>query len=59
MPDLLAIKKIKVWWYTFSEGSAPLSFSDRLNKGRYRSCHGLSRLIGTKKILIKAAYDFM
>ena len=31
-PDLLAIKKIKVWWYTFSEGSAPFSFSDRLNK---------------------------
>ena len=27
-PDPLAIKKIKVWWCTFSKGSAPLSFSD-------------------------------
>ena len=59
MPDLLAIKKIKVWWYTFSEGSAPLSFSDRLNKGRYQSCHGLSGGVGTKMLLIEAAYAFM
>ena len=50
-PDLLAIKKIKVWWYTFSEGSAPLSFSDRLNKGRYQSCHGLSEGVGTKNVI--------
>ena len=50
MPDLLAIKKIKVWSYTFSEGSAPLSFSDRLNKGRYQSCHGLSGVAGTKNV---------
>ena len=49
-PDPLAIKKIKVWWYTFSEGSAPLSFSDRLNKGRYQSCHGLSGVVGTKNV---------
>ena len=27
-PDTLAIKKVKVWWCTFSKGSAPLSFSD-------------------------------
>ena len=47
-PNYLVIKKVKVWWYTFSKGSAPLSFSDRLNKGRYLSCHGLSRLIGAK-----------
>ena len=50
MPDLLAIKKIKVWLYTFSGGSAPLSFSDRLNKGRYQSCHGLSGVVGTKNV---------
>ena len=50
MPDLLAIKKLKVWSYTFSEGSAPLSFSDRLNKGRYQSCHGLSGVVGTKNV---------
>ena len=50
MPDLLAIKKVKVWSYTFSEGSAPLSFSDRLNKGRYQSCHGLSGVVGTKNV---------
>ncbi len=50
MHDLLAIKKIKVWLYTFSEGSAPLSFSDRLNKGRYQSCHGLSGVVGTKNV---------
>ena len=50
MPDLLANKEVKVWSYTFSEGSAPLSFSDRLNKGRYQSCHGLSGVIGTKTI---------
>ena len=49
-PDLLAIKKLKVWWYTFSKDSAPLSFSDRLNKGRYQSCHGLSRVVGTKNV---------
>ena len=49
-PDSLAIKKLKVWWYTFSEGSAPLSFSDRLNKGRYQSCHGLSGGVGTKNV---------
>ena len=48
--DSLAIKKLKVWWYTFSEGSAPLSFSDRLNKGRYQSCHGLSGVVGTKNV---------
>ena len=34
-PDAIAIQKVKVWLYTFSKGSAPLSFSDRLNKGRY------------------------
>ena len=49
-PDLLAIKKVKVWWYTFSEGSAPFSFSDRLNKGRYQSCHGLSGAVRTKNV---------
>ena len=47
-PDPIAIKKLKVWWYAFSEGSAPLSFSDRLNKGRYQSCHGLSGVVGTE-----------
>ena len=51
MPDPLVIKKEKVWWYTFSEGSAPLSFSDKLNKGRYQSCRGLSGVVGTKKII--------
>ena len=50
MHDLLAIKKLKVWSYTFSEGSAPLCFSDRLNKGRYQSCHGLSGVVGTKNV---------
>ena len=49
-PDSLAIKKLKVWWYTFSQGKAPLSLSDRLNKGRYQSCHGLSGVVGTKNV---------
>ena len=51
-PDPLTIKKLKVWWCTFSEGSAPFSFDDRLNKGRYQSCHRLSGVVGTKNVCV-------